>query len=181
MVQEKGRVHIYYGDGKGKTTAACGLALRAAGWNKKVYLFFFFKSPFRSGEMRAFSSLKNFKKFCFNMRHPFFIKECDKASYRKELKIELNKFLKKIELTLKTKKKKLVILDEVLTAIDENLISKKKLIDLLKTKAPKIEVVLTGRPCPPRSILVLADYISEIKNLKHPYQKDVPPRKGIDF
>ena len=75
----------------------------------------------------------------------------------------------------------MVILDEVLAAIDENLISKRKLIDLLKTKAPKIEVVLTGYPRPPKSILVLADYISEIKNLKHPYQKGIPARKGIEF
>ncbi len=181
MVQERGLVHIYYGDGKGKTTAACGLALRAAGWNEKVYLFFFFKSPFRSGEMISLAKLKNFKKICFTRRHPFFIKKREKASYREELKIELNEFLKKIEIALKAKKKKLVILDEVLTAVDENFISKKKLIDLLKTKAPKIEVVLTGRPRPPRSILVLADYISEIKNLKHPYQKGVPARKGIEF
>ena len=180
MAKKKGLVHIYCGQGKGKTTAACGLALRAAGWGKRVYLFFFFKSACRQGEIISFAKLKNLKIFCFDRKHPFFVKE-KKNSYKKKLKAELGEFLKQVKIVLKKRDNSVVILDEVLTAIGEDLMAKKELIDLLKTKAPDIEVVLTGRPRPPRSILMLADYVSEVKNLKHPYKKGIAARKGIDF
>lgn len=180
MAKQKGLIHIYYGDGKGKTTAACGLALRAAGWGEKVYLFFFFKSPFKSGEMVILAKLKNLKVLCFTRQHPFFIKK-EKVSYKRKLKTELNEFLKEIKAALKERRKSLVILDEVLTATDENLVSEKELIDLIEKKNYNTEVILTGRPHPSRKILMLADYISEIKNLKHPYKKGILARKGIDF
>lgn len=180
MKEKKGLIHIYCGEGKGKTTAACGLALRAAGYKRKIYMFFFFKSPLQSGEMRLLSKLKNSKLFYFDKRHPFFVKQ-KRLSYKRKLKPQLNEFLKKVRKVLKKKEKNLIVLDEILTAVAGKLILPQELLSLLEEKNCYSEVVLTGRCCLPRQISAAADYISEIKDLKHPHEKGICAREGVDF
>jgi cob(I)alamin adenosyltransferase len=179
-MKERGLIHIYFGDGKGKTTAACGLALRALGRNRKVFLFFFFKRPSDSSEIQLLLKLKNLKISCFAKTHPFFVKK-NKPFYRRRLKPKLNVFLKKVKTTLKKEEVDLVVMDEILTAIKGGLVTEKELINLLKEKNNKTEVILTGRPRPSRKILMLADYVSEIRSLKHPYEEGLCAREGIDF
>lgn len=174
-------IHIYCGDGKGKTTAACGLALRAAGSDRKVYLFFLFKPRTKSGEIKLFAKLENIEVFCFDKKHPFFVKK-KKSAYRKKLKLQLKSFLKKACNCLKKNGSNVVILDEMLTALGERLISQKELLVLLKNRNYNTEVVLTGRLSRlPWKIFAIGDYVSEIKSLKHPYQKGISAREGIDY
>lgn len=178
-MRNKGFTHIYFGSGKGKTTSACGLALRAAGWGKKVYLFFLFKRPSLCGEIKVISKLENFNKFFFTQRHPFFINK-DKPIYKKDLILRLSGFLNKIESVL-LEKAVVVVADEILTALKEKLITEKQLANLVRIKNPETELILTGRFRPSKKLLELADYVSEIRSLKHPYEKGVRARKGIDF
>lgn len=125
--------------------------------------------------------LENTKVFYFEKEHPFFVEE-KKNFYKKKLKQQLKAFLEKIGNYLKKNGSNVVILDEILTAVNEKLVSQKELIVLLKNRNYNTEVVLTGR-CPrlPKEIFAAADYVSEIKNLKHPYQKGICAREGIDF
>lgn len=131
--------------------------------------------------MKLLEKLENTKVFYFEKEHPFFVRE-KRGFYKKKLKPQLKAFLKKIENYLKKDGSNVVILDEMLTAVNEKLVSQKELLVLLSNRNYNTEVALTGRCCRlPRKIFAAADYVSEIKNLKHPYQKGICAREGIDF
>ena len=171
----KGLVHIYCGDGKGKTTAAMGLAVRAAGNGLKVLILQFLKNG-RTGELESLAKLdhvtvirgKGGMKFVCNMNE----REKDEA-----LRIHtenLNKVMEQAE------NYDLLILDEAMGACSCGLLNKDLLCRFLDGKPDGLEVVMTGRD-PAQEFLDRADYISEIKKIRHPYDKDVPARKGIEF
>lgn len=166
-------IQVYTGCGKGKTTAALGLALRAAGAGLKVYIGQFIKGELYS-ELKALKKIRNIKVEQFG--RGCFIKR--KVS---EIDRELAKSgLEKIKVIIRKKKFNLIILDELNTALHLNLISLKEIVDLIK-KAPKnIELVLTGRYAK-SDIIRLADLVSEIKEIKHYYKKGVKARRGIEF
>lgn len=171
---EKGYVHVYTGNGKGKTTSAIGLGIRAAGNDFKVHMIQFMKGR-KYCELITLDKLKNFtysqhgRDEFVNKNNPEKI-DIDMAkegfSYAKEL--------------IKSNKYDMIILDEINVAVDFNLISLEELLKIVKEKPEKLELVLTGRYAK-KDIIKLADYVTEMLEIKHPYQKGVQARRGCDF
>ncbi|MCK9602875.1 MAG: cob(I)yrinic acid a,c-diamide adenosyltransferase [Candidatus Omnitrophica bacterium] len=165
-------IQVYTGKGKGKTTAALGLALRAAGAGLKVYIIQFVKGK-TCGEHRALKKFKNIK-----------VEQFGRGCFVKKINEEDKKLFKSgllsVKKALKNKKYDLVILDEINVALKLGLLDCSELIRILKNAPRKQEVILTGRnaPC---GILELADLVSEIKEVKHYFHKGVPARKGIEY
>jgi cob(I)alamin adenosyltransferase len=166
-------IQVYTGNGKGKTTAALGLALRAAGAGKKVYIGQFLKGRHYS-ELKALKKIKQIKVEQFG--RTCFIKQ---APAQKDIALA-REGLKKIKKILAQKTYDLVILDEINVALNLKILSLKDILVLLKKASPKIELVLTGRYAHPQ-IIKTADLVSEVKDIKHYYKKGVGARKGIEF
>ena len=173
-------VHLYIGDGKGKTTAALGLALRAVGFGKKVYVAQFLKDKrFPSGVMHASSCVDlplKIERFSPQV-HPLFSKgtKVQKENVRQSTESALNK----VELFIQKKKYDVIVLDEVLNSLSARLCTKQRLKALI-AKAHDIELILTGRTAP-LDFIKAADYVSEIKKVKHPFDKGVKAREGIEY
>jgi cob(I)alamin adenosyltransferase len=170
-----GLVQVYTGRGKGKTSAAFGLALRAIGRGLRVFIVQFIKGGFDYGELHSTKDLKNLELKAFG-RGKFITEkppeESDIDSARKALK-----FAQKI---INSNKYDVVILDEINVALGLGLIQTADVITLIKGKPGNVELILTGRNAPSEIILV-ADLVTEMKEIKHPFKKGVPPRKGIEY
>lgn len=171
-----GLIHIYCGDGKGKTTASLGLAVRCSGHGNKVLIVQFLKSH-PTGELTSLALLPNIellrgkatKKFTFQMNDE------EKAQVLQE---HLQLF-EKVKTKCLVEHIDLLIMDEVIGACNTGVFSLEALLDFLKGKPAEMEVVLTGRnPAP--ELLEMADYVSEICKRKHPYEKGIPARTGIE-
>lgn len=168
----KGYIHIYTGNGKGKTTAALGLSLRAICAGKKVYIGQFIKGMEYS-ELKAVDYLPNliieqFGKDCFIYHEPT------------EEDIELaQEGLEKMAKILQEGAYDLVVLDEVNIGLYYKLFSLDQVIQALENRDPGVEVVLTGRYAP-EELIELADLVTEMKEIKHYYQQGVEARKGIE-
>lgn len=171
-----GLIHIYCGDGKGKTTAAVGLAVRCAGRGNKVLLVQFLKSR-DSGELYSLAKLpdievmrgKESKKFTFQMNE----------EEKHALLIEHNKMFEQVLAKIKNGGYLLLILDEVIGALNAKVFEMPKLIEFLRHKPENLEVVLTGRnPAP--ELVEIADYVSEMRKVKHPMDKGIMAREGIE-
>lgn len=171
-----GLIHIYCGDGKGKTTAAVGLAVRCAGRGNKVLLVQFLKSR-DSGELYSLAKLpdievirgKESKKFTFQMNE----------EEKHALLIEHNKMFEQVLAKIKNGGYSLLILDEVIGALNAKVFEMPKLIEFLRHKTENLEVVLTGRnPAP--ELVEIADYVSEMRKVKHPMDKGIMAREGIE-
>jgi cob(I)alamin adenosyltransferase len=171
---EKGYIHVYTGPGKGKTTAALGLGLRAAGAGFKVHMIQFMKGR-RYSELNSIEKLSDFT-VSQHGRDEFVNK--DKPE---QIDIDLAKegfaYAKKL---IKSGKYDMIILDEINVAIDYNLIDINDLIKIIENKPDALELVLTGRYAHPE-IQRVADYVTEMLEIKHPYQQGVEARKGVDF
>jgi len=174
---KNGLVHIYYGDGKGKTTAAIGLGVRAAGQGVRVHMAQFLKDT-SSGELNSLKHLDNFSLSDAPKELPFYFQMSDIE--KKEYKKYAVNIFNEAKFIAKTKKADLVIFDELLDAISLSIISEKDVVLFLTERAKNVEVVLTGREAG-KQILELADYVSEMKKKKHPYDEGVGARKGIEF
>lgn len=172
----KGLIHIYTGDGKGKTTTSLGLLLRAHGRGFRVVFAQFLKSA-DTGEME---SLKNLPRvtvlrgdlpggFTWQMGEDDLIK----------VKKEHDAMLRHAFHLTGDGENTLLILDEAVGSYDKNLLSRELLLTLLKEKPEALEVVLTGRNAAPE-LLALSDYVSEIKKIKHPFDQGIPARDGIE-
>lgn len=166
-------IHIYTGDGKGKTTAALGLALRASGAGMNVFIGQFLKGK-RSSELLALKKIKNihieqFGQTCFIRKKPT----------TKDF-ILAHKGIERISCILQDKRYRMVILDEINVAIKFGLIPLEKLTGILKRSALKKEVILTGRYAP-KILIKMADLVSEIREAKHYFRKGIKARKGIEF
>ncbi|HEY5585364.1 MAG TPA: cob(I)yrinic acid a,c-diamide adenosyltransferase [Ruminiclostridium sp.] len=173
-----GLVHIYTGDGKGKTTAAIGLGIRACGSGLKVLLVQFLKSS-DTGELctikklgSAFSVTRGFscKKFVWNMT-PDELTEAAK---------EANDIFQSIKNEVLKDKYDLIILDELLGVMSIGFLEEADIIELIKSKPKHVELVITGRDAQ-KGLIQIADYVSEIKAIKHPFDKGISARKGIEF
>ena len=170
----QGLIHVYTGNGKGKTTASLGLALRALGRGYRVYIIQFMKG-------RNFGELISFKKFKNLTIEQFGSGKFINKANLKESDIKLAQGgLAKARKIMKEGKYKLFILDEINCAIEWKLIKINDIIDLIKNKPQKLELVLTGRYAHPK-VKALADYLTIMKEGKHPYKKGVQARKGIEF
>lgn len=174
MSLTKGFIHIYTGNGKGKTTAAIGLGVRAAGAGFQVLMVQFMKGR-RYSELDALQHLKNFTVKQFG-RDEFVSKE-QPAQMDIDLAAEGLAYAKEM---MAQNTYDLLILDEINVAIDYHLISLQDVVDLIQNKPERLELVLTGRYAAPE-LIKHADLVSEILEIKHPYQKGVTSRKGIDW
>jgi cob(I)alamin adenosyltransferase len=170
----KGYIHVYTGNGKGKTTAAFGLVLRATGAGKKVFIAQFVKGR-KYSEIDALSRVfpevivKQYGRDCFIMKEP---EEEDIQAARRGLA--------EVERVITEGKYDIVILDEASIAIYYKLFTVNELTDLLKRKKEETEIIITGRYAP-RELTDLADLVTEMKEVKHYYERGVKARKGIEY
>ncbi len=173
-----GLVHVYTGEGKGKTSAALGLAVRAISYKKRVLIVQFIKGPWRSGELDIVDRLKPY--LHIRAMGEGFIKILGDRQPWQVHKTAAQKALAYARQAMAGKKFDIIILDEINVAVRERLISAAQVVRFIKAKPEKIELVLTGRNAP-AAVKRLADYISEIRMIKHPYQKGILARKSIDY
>ncbi len=172
---EKGLIQVYTGNGKGKTSAAFGLALRAIGRGLKVYVIQFIKGGFDYGELHIMHELPNFKLKAFGRGK--FITEMPPTD--KDVKLA-KEALELAQEVVNSDEYDVVILDEVNVALNLKLVDVNEVVDLIKNKPEHVELVLTGRHAPPE-VVEVADLVTEMKEIKHPYTKGIPPRRGIEY
>jgi len=172
---EKGFVQVYTGDGKGKTTAAFGLALRAIGRGLKVYMIQFIKGGFDYGELYVVEKLPNLTLKAFGRGR--FVTE--KPAEKEDVRLA-EEALALAENVVKSGEYDIVILDEINVALNLKLIKIEKVLELVKNKPKNVELILTGRYAP-REIIEAADLVTEMKEVKHPYNKGFSARKGIEY
>ncbi|MCX5711867.1 MAG: cob(I)yrinic acid a,c-diamide adenosyltransferase [Candidatus Omnitrophica bacterium] len=166
-------IHIYTGKGKGKTTAALGLALRAAGAGKKIYICQFVKG-------REYCESKALKKFgnikCERFGRRCFIKT---GPTQEDIRLALEG-LNKVKQVLAENKFDVIILDEINIAVSLGLVTAKEVVKVIKKAKKSKELILTGRNAPIEFIR-MADLVTEMKEVKHYYNKGIKARKGIEF
>lgn len=169
--------HIYYGDGKGKTTAAIGLAVRAAGSKMKVLFVQFLKTEF-SGERHILSHTENVTlTFCpLELKFTFDMDDKEKAQAAKIFKGIFDNAVT----TALTEKYDMVVLDEVFEAINAHMLSESEVYEFITNAPSSMEIVMTGHN-PPQKFMDCADYITEFKKIKHPYDRRITGRIGIEF
>lgn len=172
----RGFVHLYCGDGKGKTTAAVGLSVRASGAGKSV-LFAQFLKDGSSSELNVLRALQNVEVACCEQNFGFFksmdgqTKAAARLAYSALLEGVMRKSADGVDL---------FVLDEAVAACNHGLIEEATLIDFLRGRPKALEVVLTGRE-PSQRLLDAADYVTEMKKRAHPFDKGVSARLGIEF
>ncbi len=172
---EKGYIQVYTGNGKGKSTAAIGQAVRAAGFGLKTYIAQFMKEyPYNE-----INSLKHLSEWITIEQFAG-----DDFVYRKELpnKIEMDKARRGLQMAkakMLSGKFDLIILDEVCVSIHFGLFNDEEILTFMKMKPEKVELILTGRYCPDK-IIEAADLVTEMKVIKHYYHNGVLARKGIE-
>lgn len=173
----KGLIHIYCGDGKGKTTCATGLAIRAAGNNMNVLMIRFLKND-NSSELSILNTIELITVIPCEKEFRFFFQMTEEQ--KTEAKKVYSSLLHSAIEQVKNQSFQLLIMDEVMAALKYNLIEESELISFLEQKPNDLEVVLTGRD-PSEKLLSIADYVSEIKKIKHPFDQGIQARKGIEF
>ena len=173
----RGLIHLYTGDGKGKTTAALGLALRFAGHEKKVIIVQLSKGR-ATGELKSLALLPPVT-VLRNTRDYGFWKTMT-PEQRSACRAENNANLQTALRAAESGSCDLLVLDEVTSAFENEAADPSLIMKLITEKPPALELALTGRSAPP-FMLAAADYISEIKCLRHPYEKGVPAREGAEL
>ncbi|MBR3786203.1 MAG: cob(I)yrinic acid a,c-diamide adenosyltransferase [Firmicutes bacterium] len=174
--KDLGLVHIYCGEGKGKTTCSVGLTVRASAYGHKV-LFMQFLKPGTSSELKALRTLPGVtvvnttptKKFTFMMTDE------EKAEVRER---NAKEFLEVVE-QAKREEVNMLVMDETLGAIEAGVLDEDIIVEFLQNKPEKLEVVMTGR-YPSDRLVELADYVSRLDKVKHPYDAGIPARAGIE-
>ena len=172
----QGMIHLYFGDGKGKTTAAVGLSVRAAGAGKRV-LFAQFLKDGSSSELNVLRALQNVEVACCTQNFGFFkamdgqTKAAARLAYTALLEETLQKSADGVAL---------LVLDEAVAACNHGLIEEARLLDFLHHKPEDLEVVLTGRD-PSQRLLDAADYVTEMRKCKHPFERGIAARRGVEF
>ena len=165
------------GKGKGKTTAAIGQIIRSLGQGFKVCLIQLFKGENFYGEQNILLKMNGLDFFSFSKEHPFCIKDVAMNEAVERCK---HAVLKIKEIANGDKIYDLIVLEEFNIALRDNLIEKSEFIELVKLLSEKSDIVITGRGAP-QELIDLADLVTEMKEVKHPYNKGVKSRKGIEF
>ena len=177
-MSEKGLVIVYTGNGKGKTTAALGMALRAIGYDHKVCMLQFIKGSWHYGEMDSSKKLEpNLELIAVGKG---FVGILDDNSPKEEHEKYAEEALKICREKISSEKYDVVILDEINYAINLQLISVNDVVDIIKEKPKKLDLVLTGNHAK-NEIIELADLVTEMKEIKHPFKSGIKAKKGIDF
>lgn len=173
----KGCIHIYCGDGKGKTSAAIGLAVRAAGRGRKVLIARFLKTD-DSGEVPVLGRIEGItvipceRTFGFVFR----MKEEEKAEAAVYFR---NRFQNVCEMAVR-EQYDVVIFDELMASCNYHMVEEADVLEFLHEKPEELEVIMTGRDSS-EALVAAADYVSEIHMIKHPYTEGIPAREGIEY
>lgn len=170
-------IHLYTGEGKGKTTAATGLSVRAAGSGMNV-LFTQFMKGNDSGELHSLSAIPKIR-ICRSRKQFGFYRTLTEEQ-KEQLKAEHNWILDEILKAMENGECDLVVLDEITYAVNWGLLDVDKLQKILSVGGREIEIVLTGRRAQP-FLVDAADYITEMRAVRHPFEKGIAARKGIEF
>ncbi|ASJ10583.1 cob(I)yrinic acid a,c-diamide adenosyltransferase [Thermococcus sp. P6] len=171
--EKLGMVHVYTGNGKGKTTAAFGLAVRMLGSGGRVIILQFMKAGDVYGEQKKIAEcgalIESFglPKFVHGKPEPEDIEAARRA-------------LKRSREVVSSGEWDLVILDEICVALGFGMLEVDEVIELIEKKAPHTELVLTGRYCP-EELFEYADYVTEMREVKHPYARGILARRGVEF
>jgi cob(I)alamin adenosyltransferase len=173
QTDRKGYIHIYTGDGKGKTTAAIGLAIRAAGYGMKTYIGQFMKGQ-HYGELTAlrdhpFITIEQYGDIACVHREEITQKHMDQAQQG----------LKQARKAMHSHRYDIIILDEINVAVWFDLIKAEEVLELLNERPKNVEFILTGRHAP-EAFLEMADLVSDVKEIKHYYNRGVKARTGIE-
>jgi cob(I)alamin adenosyltransferase len=174
----KGLVIVYTGKGKGKTTAALGMALRAVGYNHKICMIQFIKGSWHYGEMTSSKRLE--PEFELTAIGKGFVGILDDKSSREDHKKMAQEALKVAREKINSKMYNIVILDEINYALNLDLINLQDVLDIILTKPEDVNVVLTGNYARDE-IIEKADLVTEMKEIKHPFKSGIKAKKGIDF
>ena len=174
----KGLIHIYTGEGKGKTTASVGLAVRAAGQGLKVLFVQFFKlDDASSGEKEILKKLPGIELLRSNVRHPIFTKE---KTNKELLKQSIGETFETVKKKIASDGINLLVLDEINSVLTGGWLDIDDMIDFLENRPEGLEVVLTGRDAPVE-LVKMADYVTEMLKIKHPFDNGIKARKGIEY
>ena len=173
---DRGLVQIFTGEGKGKTTAALGTVLRAAGHDLKVSVIFFIKGNYSHGEYKTLLALPGVQVKAYGLRK--FIMENGKPNPKEVEQAKAALAAAREDIT--GGKYDLVILDEVNCASFFQLIDPEDILQLIKDKPKHVELILTGRNAN-KKVMAAADLVTEMKKIKHPFDKGIEARKGIEF
>ena len=173
----RGMIHIYCGDGKGKTTAATGLAVRAAGCGMKVLFARFLKNE-NSGELRILDSVPEIEVLHLERSYGFFNTLTDEE--KEEVRQMYGQLWDLIKEKISGGQFQMLVIDEFMAAYRYGLIGREEALDLLTGKPEALELVLTGRD-PGPELTALADYVSEIRKVKHPFDQGILARRGIEY
>jgi cob(I)alamin adenosyltransferase len=178
IVSESGLTIVYTGKGKGKTTAALGIALRASGYDKKICMIQFIKGSWHYGEMSSSKRLE--PEFEMVAVGKGFVGIIDDKSPIEEHQKIANEAVKISTKKIQSGDYDIIILDEVNYAINLDLVKLDDILNLIKSKPPTLDLVLTGNHAKDE-IIELADLVTEMKEIKHPFQQGKKAKKGIDF
>lgn len=177
MEKSKGLTIIYIGDGKGKTSAACGLAVRAAGSGFKVLFLQFVKGDWPSGERKILSELENVEVKLMGLGFVGILG--DRKPIDSHIKAAQKAMAESI-LALKSKKYDLVVLDEALSAVESRLLEVSDILKIIAAKPRTVHLCLTGHKRF-KKLIEKADLVTEMKMIKHPYYKGILAQRGIDY
>lgn len=176
-MRRRGLIQVYTGEGKGKTTAAVGLACRAQGQGLAVCYLYFHKDPekWEYGEHRSLEKL-GIDVVGFAKKHPHFYKDVSREEVRRECLAGLE-FINKV---YREGRYDILILDEINISLAEGFLKEEEVLEVLDRKPEYLELILTGREAAAK-IIEKADLVSEIQKVKHPYDLGVPAREGIEY
>ena len=173
--KDKGLIQVFTGNGKGKTSAALGSILRAVGHGLKVFIVFFMKGKYPYGEFNSLPKLPNVEVASFGLRCLI-----DRNNINPEEIRQAELALQTASEAMLSGKYDMVVLDEVNVAVYFKLIPLDDVIRLIEEKPPGIELILTGRYAED-TVIERADLVTEMRKVKHPYDKGVKARKGIEY
>ncbi len=176
--ENKGLVIVYTGNGKGKTTAALGMCIRAAGYGKKIKILQFVKGSWKYGELKGIKLLSEFVEM--EQVGEGFVGIIDDNKDRQVHEAAARKGLEDAAAVIHSGRYDIVILDELNVAVDLKLIALESVLDLVRNKPAQLHLVITGRHAAPE-LIELADLVTEMREIKHPFQQGILAQKAIDW
>ena len=170
-------IHAYYGDGKGKSTAAAGIALRAAGNRLRVMYVQFLKTE-NTGERAALQMIDRITLTSCPLELKYTYEMDDRE--RQQVSVMFRGIFERAAAITLSDRYDMVILDEVFDVINEGMLSESSVFEFISNAPNNIEIVMTGRK-PPKRFIDAADYVTEFKKIKHPFDRGIQARKGIEY
>ncbi len=172
-----GLIHIYEGDGKGKTSAGVGLSVRCAGSGQKVLYTQFLKDD-KSSELKVLEQIEGIH--VVRCTETFGFVFCMNEETKARAKAYYTEHFRKISKMAVDEGCRLLVMDEMIATYNLNMVNQEEVLEFLKNKPEELEVVMTGRD-PAEELVELADYVSRVTKIKHPFDKGIPARVGIEM